>query len=358
LDYQINLYNLLIGFGMLQAMVFGTLLIWKSSFKEANKYLGICVLFLSFYLIWVLKADYGIQHQFPKLRYLPVLFLWGIGPAFYAYLRFFFRKPIPFKQLRWHFFPLFLELVYFNSCTLIFWVNNWNRDFFNQLESIWVSNLFSVEHIIGLLSIAIYLFKSIQLYRKKKNRLLNKKIAYILVCFSIIWLLWAPYTLVDMIYYNFNYPVSKFYLFYILFTGLTYGIGFIGFRLNAQIVREKNLIINTEIQELAKRIDHVMQKEKYYLNPDLNINDFSKRLDLHPNKISAILNNIMHQSFRDYVNAYRVSEFKMRLKNYDLKNHTILSLAFDVGFNSKASFQRVFKKSMGLSPSDYLEKIK
>ena len=88
MDYNLNIYNLLIGFGMLQGFIFGALLCWKSKFKGAQFFLGLTVLFLSFYLLWVLKYDYEFQTFIPELQFLPVLFLWGIGPAFYAYLRF------------------------------------------------------------------------------------------------------------------------------------------------------------------------------------------------------------------------------------------------------------------------------
>ena len=357
MEYHINPYNLLIGFGTIQGLVFGTLLVWKSNFKEANKYLGLCVLFLSCYLVWMLKYDYGFQDQFIYLRFLPVLFLWGIGPSFYIYLRFLFGTPMPTKIVRWHFLPLLIELIYFNSTTFIFWINDWTRDGFNSFESVWVFSLFSIEHIVGLASLAIYLIMSLQLHRQHKLEFTSRKITLILSCFGILWLLWVPYTYLDSVYYNFRFPPSGFYLFYLLFAALSYGIGFIGFRLIPQTTI-KSLDISLEMKNLAKEIDRKMQEEKYFLNPELNIDLFSKSLDIHPNKISGILNNVLHQSFRDFVNAYRIEEFKSRIKSYDLKNQTILGLAFDVGFNSKASFNRVFKKSMNISPIDYLNQTK
>ena len=99
-----------------------------------------------------------------------------------------------------------------------------------------------------------------------------------------------------------------------------------------------------------------MLKEKYYLDPDLNITVFAENIQQHPNKISAILNNIMNQTFRDYVNSYRVNEFKTRLKSIHLSNHTTMSLAFDCGFNSRSSFNRIFKKHVGCTPVEYLKK--
>lgn len=67
---------------MLQGFIFGALLCWKSKFKVAQFYLGLTVLFMSLYLLWVLKYDYEFQKWIPKLLFLPALFLWGIGPVF------------------------------------------------------------------------------------------------------------------------------------------------------------------------------------------------------------------------------------------------------------------------------------
>ncbi|WP_299224724.1 AraC family transcriptional regulator [uncultured Psychroserpens sp.] len=227
----------------------------------------------------------------------------------------------------------------------------------NHFEKTWTSSLFSVEHYVGLISIAIYLIMSINLYKKETKKIAhNKKLIYILICFSIIWLIWFPYTIIDSLYYDFNLPVSKFYSFYIFFTALTYGIGFIGFRLNTQETIKRNFEKNSEAKELAKTITHKMKIEKYYLDPNVNINSFAVKMNLHPNKVSAVINNMMGYSFRDFINMHRVEEFKYLAKTYDSKSKTILSLALDAGFNSKASFNRAFKKFCNMSPIEYLEK--
>ena len=357
MELQIDVYNSLILFGTLQALIFAFLLVFKSSFKEATKYLGLCVLFLACYLIWVLKASLGIQEYYPKMRFIPLFFLWGIGPAFYAYLRFFFRKPIPTKELKRHFLPLLIEQIFFNSVSFVFFINNWNPKNFNAFESFWAYRLFEVEHYIGLISIAVYLVMSMQLYRQQMKKSVNKKIAYILICFACLWLIWLPYTIVDAVYYNFNFPVSDFYSFYILLTALTYAIGFIGFRLSTRVTTRKSFESNAEMQKLAQLFNDKMKEEKYYLDPDLSLKSFSEKLGVHPNKTSAVVNNVMGYSFRDFVNSYRVEEFKHQAKTYNLNSRTILSLALDSGFNSKASFNRAFNKFCNTSPSEYLENI-
>lgn len=369
MDYNINIYNLLIGFGMLQGFIFGAFLCWKSRFKGAQNFLGLTVLFLSFYLLWVLKYDYGFQRQNPFLQFLPVLFLWGIGPAFFAYLRSLFGNPLPSKTVRWILFlPLILEQLYFNSCTFLFWLNNWDVDQMSAFQKIWVKNLFNAEHIIGLISIGFYLLKSYRFLKSEGVLYASNKIRSILICFALIWVIWVPYTIMDIVYYNFGFPPSEFYSFYLLMAVLTYGIGFFGFKINDETISKVRVAppvpiegneqhdVSEEMQQLADRIKNYMISEKSFLDPELNLAGFSEKVDLHPNKVSAIVNSVLGYSFRDFVNDHRVKEFKSRITTYDLKSKTILSLAYECGFNSKASFNRIFKKFCDCSPGEYLSK--
>ena len=232
-----------------------------------------------------------------------------------------------------------------------------------------VYNLFSVEHVIGLIIIAIYLVKSYKLLQSVHVLYASNKIRSILICFGLLWLIWVPYTVMDIVYYNFSFPPSKFYVFYLLFAVLTYGIGFFGFRISSETfvdvaIPTRNTddssfkeSVSAEMKALSEKLDDTMKTEKCYLNPDLNLSSFSKIVGLHPNKTSAIINTVIGCSFRDFVNSYRIEEFKKLAKSYNFKSKTILSLALDSGFNSKASFNRAFNKFRATSPAEYLEKI-
>ncbi|GAB4511367.1 MAG: hypothetical protein Tsb004_15710 [Allomuricauda sp.] len=111
-----------------------------------------------------------------------------------------------------------------------------------------------------------------------------------------------------------------------------------------------------EKQEICNRIKSVMEQKSLYLDPDFCTKDLAEMLGVHPNKISAALNNIEKQSFRNYLNSYRIEAFKTKLEDYDSKKETLIGLAYESGFNSKASFNRCFKMTEGISPSEYLKR--
>jgi AraC-like DNA-binding protein len=77
-----------------------------------------------------------------------------------------------------------------------------------------------------------------------------------------------------------------------------------------------------------------------------------------PDKLSSVLNSRIKRNFFDFVNYYRIEEFKWVSKQAASKNITIMGMAWDAGFNSKATFNRVFKKVTGLTPGEYINQTK
>jgi len=116
----------------------------------------------------------------------------------------------------------------------------------------------------------------------------------------------------------------------------------------------KNSNLNSKLIEQYKTdLVRSMETDKLYLNPKLSIVNVSEKLNIPRQYISEVLNEYMDTSFQDFVNEYRVEEFVTRLKN-DQNNHfTLLGIATDVGFNSKSSFNAVFKKHKGLTPTQF-----
>lgn len=107
---------------------------------------------------------------------------------------------------------------------------------------------------------------------------------------------------------------------------------------------------------LIDQITTQMQTQKLYLLPTLTLQEFSKKIDLPARTISIHLNQGINSSFVDFVNQYRVEEIKRRIDQGDLHKFTLLAIAYDSGFNSKSTFNRVFRKITGINPSQYQNK--
>lgn len=110
--------------------------------------------------------------------------------------------------------------------------------------------------------------------------------------------------------------------------------------------------------EYHQKLTELMKTQKPYLEPKLTLGELADSLDISANHLSQIINQYEEKNFYDYINGYRVEEFKKRALKPENKNYNILSIAYDSGFNSKSSFNQVFKKSVGKTPSQYLASVK
>lgn len=114
---------------------------------------------------------------------------------------------------------------------------------------------------------------------------------------------------------------------------------------------ENKSILDSDI-EIVKNL---MEVEKAYLNPELNLSDLAKMAKMSRGQLSEIVNTGFNKNFNDFVNTYRVEAFKVMLKEKKHKQLSLLGIAHDCGFNSKATFNRVFKKLTNHSPTEYLK---
>lgn len=96
-----------------------------------------------------------------------------------------------------------------------------------------------------------------------------------------------------------------------------------------------------------------MKTGKPFLDPELNISKMAAELEVTVEYLSGILNGKLHMNFFDFVNRYRIEEFRRLCSDPKLNHLSIMGLAFDCGFNSKATFNRVFKKATNLTPSEF-----
>ncbi len=125
----------------------------------------------------------------------------------------------------------------------------------------------------------------------------------------------------------------------------------------AVYVKYKNSILSEEeATKIHQQLKQLLHTERHYLNPELTLSQLAQCLKVHPNKLSEVINTQEQKSFYDLINELRVREFLLQVVKSENSRFTFTSLAYDCGFNSKASFNRNFKKHIGITPSEYLNK--
>jgi len=108
-----------------------------------------------------------------------------------------------------------------------------------------------------------------------------------------------------------------------------------------------------QIEQFKRRLLRLMEQEQPYRESDLALNQVADMLSISPHNLSEVINTGLGKNFFDFINEYRVDRVKQDLRDSSKENLTILSVAYDAGFNSKSAFYSIFKKMTGMTPSEY-----
>ena len=101
-------------------------------------------------------------------------------------------------------------------------------------------------------------------------------------------------------------------------------------------------------------IAQLMQTTRLYLQPELSLTELAARLNTNKSVISRVINNNYQHNFNDFINRYRIEEVVEQIRKNKHHELTLLGIAYDCGFNSKATFNRAFKKVTGQTPSEFI----
>ena len=329
------------------------------------------------------------------LFYTPFQQLFLLPPILYFYYKTLLDKSFIFTRRDYlHFVPATLYLIYsiivFLTDKVIyneyyFYDDGKDKDF-----SIWYQ-------IAGLLSLTYYLIKSLKTYNEYKTLTYNsisfaesvmfKWAQRFLIAFLILIAIRILFFILNPEWDEFG---KKFW-YYLCFSVLFYYISisgyanyifsitaFNGLKANSDSSLKSELIedIKTynqlpnrdsdkpseekvEIPDLnnwKEKVEKLMLVDQMYKNPELVISDLSNKLGTHSKKVSQVINQGLNLNFNDFVNLYRIKALMQKLEEREHDIQTLLSLAFECGFNSKSTFNRAFKRYTTLSPKEYIQK--
>ena len=121
---------------------------------------------------------------------------------------------------------------------------------------------------------------------------------------------------------------------------------------------EKSGLEQSKSQAIIEDLDQIMNKEKPWTNPKLTLQSLADNMNVSTNHVSQSINENRKLNFFEYVNDFRVEEFKKKISNQQNNHLTLLGIAYDCGFNSKSSFNYIFKTKTGTTPSAYKKSLR
>jgi len=126
---------------------------------------------------------------------------------------------------------------------------------------------------------------------------------------------------------------------------------------NPSLTKERPVVTEREAERIRMLLDRALSEEKLYLDPELSLSDLANHIDVPRNTLSWVINRVPGRNFYDLIGECRIREVQAKMADPGQIGQKILSLALDAGFASKPTFNVVFKKVTGMTPSEFRSKI-
>lgn len=148
--------------------------------------------------------------------------------------------------------------------------------------------------------------------------------------------------------------IAENYVVFVLINALfAYSAAYAHRVLTTKPVATKEVMAEQPDETAIDKVRNGMEEQKLYLEHNLNIEEFSNRIDLPVRDVSGVINKHFGTNFFEFMNSYRVEEAKRLLADPGSNDLTILDILLQAGFNSKSAFHRFFKRLVGISPSEF-----
>ncbi|MEO5909968.1 MAG: AraC family transcriptional regulator [Pelobium sp.] len=393
MHFEFSLYSCLPLIFFFHILIYSFLFFFRAKKQEnyADQLMGF-FLFISAFVVfpWMVgfAGWYDTQPYRDILFFTPFVHTLAIGPLLFLYVKSLTDFNFRIKgKMYLHLVPAFLYLIYrvASSSIDIFVFEKYNLT--NEYEdpdfSFWYSTL-------SIISILIYLFLSIRHYGKYKKYVeittsfadlaSLKWLRNFLYAFGILTVLPIVRDVLSVLpffeklryygpwYYYVAFAIVVYYIAINSYQAVYMHLRKIEFQpqlllayqdaetsLNKEEPFEPTALpIDEKSLQLKKELIKLMEEEVLFERSDLTLNEVAQKLQTNTVILSKVVNQQFALNFNDFINQYRVNAVIERIKDPKFKNQTLLAIAFDAGFNSKATFNRAFKKFTDKNPKDFL----
>lgn len=411
--FQFNFYSSLLLIFVVHGLVYAAMCWRKSRQAEHPSYAWLAlylVLSVLFVVPWMVgfAGWYDNQPYRDILLYTPTKFTWALGPVMFIYVQSLLNPSYRFRGKQWwHLAPLGIYLLLHGYIYL--------HDKVWQVQPLILAEGadpdFSDEATIpGLLSMIVYFLMALRYYRLYRRLMLqvisyadqllfkwvrNFLLAFLLfvvitIAFGIIGRIWDVYYEGSWWYYL-SFALI---FYYIAITGYSNAVETtVAFRPlllqnkaalllpyqqapsgsgsggpaagEAPVVEDIDYIdvdhptagldAQFPLAQWQQRVLQLMNEQQAWEDPELSLVSMAGQLRTNPSLLSKVINQGFGKNFNDFVNQYRVAALQQKLQQGEHRRQTLLSLAYECGFNSKATFNRAFQKQAGMGPREWLK---
>ncbi|MBN2363825.1 helix-turn-helix transcriptional regulator [candidate division WOR-3 bacterium] len=337
-------------------------------------------LLASFFLVKALLMTRWFVFRFKILSYDYHLYLlivtsslyFLLAPTLYLYVKSMCFKKYVLKAKDWLNFAPFAIVALYLSFAYLFYVSGVSSK--NQLIyktfDVYLWNVFWTGNFIQIAIYVVLIFKIVRNYQSgildKYSSLEKISLSWmysLLLLISLHWIfivsrsLFSIFNIVSndllKIVDLFSISIYLFYVTVLFFKSLLRFKDFEGI----DQAKNGNRLDQEEMDILELEVKRFIKEKKPFLKPALTIEDFSQMLSVQPWKLSTVINVRFKTNFYGLINKHRIEEAKKMLKDPQMEYKTVLQILYEVGFNSKSTFNDVFKKLTGMTPVQFKKSV-
>lgn len=372
MEFRLDILQLLVLFGAFQGIILAIILLTTPRLKKLSNAM-LALLFIAFSLMNVQNTVQRcpIEYCPDWLIWLPIFSLTLIPISLYLFL-YYLIEPSENIQKRHYvlFIPYLIEVIY-NVYRLYVGMKTGLQDV------PWIHTIQNVIELAACTATIWIIIDGVGKLKRYENELLNnfadiddKNLAWLrhtLIGGLVLTSLWVLIAILDFFPSHIHVSFA-----YVLWIGMTILILWIGYSmiirqglldtsLFAVNEKEEQTNVNPELSAKTddhyQRLLHLMDEQKLHSNPNLNMTLLAEQLELSNGYVSQILNQKEGKNFFVFINEYRVNDVKAKMSDPAFDHYTILAIAQDAGFKSKSTFNAVFKRMTGRTPSQYKKEI-
>ena len=358
--------------GAIQALFLAIVLLSKQPLNRPDKWLIGWMAFLALHLLGVYLGASGFYKEHPSLIGYDTAFMLVQGPMLLLYIRLSIK---PDAVIKFHWILHFLPFVILSVAMVNLLQGPEVADRYDYIASIFNEQKHPLIQLLGFFlhfHLVVYLFASLLVLRKVKRRMVDEfsysegvdlkwlqTIVFGLSIVSVIILLGLLMSdLLSFVSHTIKaytiYAAFALIPFYLLFQAIRQGIVYpVIVHTDSATKYTASSLDREGSAQWARQLSQHMTTKKPYLNGKLTLSDLSEQLQLHPKLLSQVINENFGLNFFNFVNKFRVEEVKERITSGKYNHLTFLGVALDCGFNSKSSFNSIFKKLTGQTPQEF-----
>ena len=372
-EISFSFYSFILVLVILQGLLLASIFIFNKKFqKKSNLSLAAILVVLSITGVGNFLQEIGLNDIYPNLNYLPIYYSIVIGLGYYYFTVFLLDSNYQLNQKNYLFIAPLGVIFILNTLIYITYLVNPS---FIELNAELVTRYNLTRELLGVLYLLVVMILVLKMIKDYHNQLLEnyseiegsniywlRNVTYLVL---IIWITW----LITEIYYA-TYR-ERFWIFdyaWLLICVLVYWMGYfvisrrdifeIPVFKNEEEIIEKKSILSDKTEEHYRNLIKLMEEEKLYREPKLNMDMLAEKSNLSNGYLSQIINQKEGKNFYDFINSYRVAEVKSHLTDPQYDHYSILGIGLEAGFKSKSTFNAVFKKMTGQTPSGFKKSVK